>query len=201
MSQNPYNNPNNPYGSATPGQPTDAFGRPKQGGGALKWILLVVGGLGLLGLCCCGGAVWMGYSGFSGIMGMMSEEARTQFANDPVVQAQLGGLDTLTINLTRTGEVGQQSGRQNVMVYDAKGPKGTGELHVQFDNGGQPAPGQTMPPITWAELVVNGQTFPLRGDDETAGPGLMTPAPDVEGGETESLAPGEPGAPAPALVP
>lgn len=90
------------------------------------WIFLLIGGLLLIPLTCCGGALgffWLGTS-------VLSTEAKQDVAGTPEAVAELGEVQSASTNLMASGEEKNRAGRE-VVVFDIKGTKGTGQLIVE----------------------------------------------------------------------
>lgn len=129
--------------------------QPRRGGSVWPWVLGIGGGVVLLLCCGCG---LFGYFGFTGVMGVLEGMVRDQIKDDPVIVQHIGELQSVKTNLTATGEEKQrnpQPGR-NVLVFDVKGTKGSGQVvgtQVQA-----PEPGLVLEN---ARLRKDGQEFPL----------------------------------------
>jgi len=85
------------------------------------WILLGVGGVGLLVCCGCGGLGMLGVS-------MAGSQMAARLNADPVVQEHLGTVTSATMDVMGTGEESQRAGGRNVIVFDVVGDKGTGKV-------------------------------------------------------------------------
>jgi hypothetical protein len=144
------------------------------GGGGWKiavWVIAIVGGLGLLSCCCCGG---FGYFALD----QAGQQVAGALRSNPIVQEQLGGVDDVSLNLEATGAEGQTGGGQ-VLVYDVTGPKGTGQVTVQQAPGG-------FRPI---KLRMGGNEWDLSGSD--GGASSMEEESEFEG---EGSVPADPNA-------
>lgn len=97
---------------------------------ALWWILgilavVFVGGA----LVCCGG----GYFAYRFGTEVAGTVVRDAVAGDPAIQEHIGTIEEINLNLSATGNAGGGSR----MVFDVRGDKGTGQLEVTMDPGGQ----------------------------------------------------------------
>jgi len=113
-SDNPYADTHNPVGPPAKKTP---------------WGMIIGGVLGatlLLSLCCCGGCFYVVNKG----IGMQADMVKAEFSTHPKVKEHLGELQTVTTNFTKTGELGENE----VIVFDASGSKGDGELIVKPNN-------------------------------------------------------------------
>lgn len=142
--------PLNPYaGYGTPGM------SPPPRRSAWPWILGIGGGVLLLLCAGCGLAMYFSVTGVMGFMGGMVKE---QIQNDPVIVEHIGDVQSVDINYTATGQEAEknpQPGR-NVLVFDVKGSKGSGQLvgtQVQAA-----APGHVLEDM---KLRKGGQEYPL----------------------------------------
>ena len=100
------NNPNNPFDSnqATPGY-ADGGAPPKKSNTWL-WVLGILGAIGVVGaLVCCGGSFFAYKAG----TGMMAEAFKAQLVGNPVIEDQIGTIDSMNMNLGKTSEYGQSS--------------------------------------------------------------------------------------------
>jgi hypothetical protein len=84
-------------------------------------VIVVLLGLTLVGCLCCGG---LGYFGIQAA----GQQVVDLVQDDPQVQEQLGGITSSSMNIMATAEEQQDTGEQNVIVFDVTGPKGSGQL-------------------------------------------------------------------------
>lgn len=108
--------PYNSHGNS-PGAP------PKKKSLKWLWIILALGGVGLL-VCCggMGGLAWFG-------LDQMGEAVKIELNKNPAVTAELGTIESAKMNFTKTGEAGQET--EGAMVFDVTGDKGTGQFSVK----------------------------------------------------------------------
>ena len=146
---------NNPYQPQTqsPGVNPN-FDQPKKsgGGGCLK-IALIVLGVGILCCGCCGGGIyWMMGKG----MKQLASSVETQYANHPVVQDKLGGIDSCTFSWGGLISYAQENpnAEKGTIVFEVSGPKGSGQIIARQDPSNQQ---QVMD----AKLIMNGEEFEL----------------------------------------
>jgi hypothetical protein len=146
----PYD-PTNPY--STLGGPPGMH--PPRKSNAWLWILGIGGGILGLGLLCCGCFGGLFYFGW----GQMNEMVKQQIQNDPVIQEHIGEVYSVSANVMATGQEVQANPPppgDNVLVFDVKGSKGSGQLvGTQLE---QPAPGRFLRDM---RLKKDGQVYPL----------------------------------------
>ncbi|MFG0263071.1 MAG: hypothetical protein ACF788_11820 [Novipirellula sp. JB048] len=110
-----------------------------------KWVLGILAVLGLLGaVVCCGG----GYVMYRMGKGMIAEQVKHELGVNPIIQEQIGEIQSADLNFTATAEVGQE--KPGVLVFDLVGSEGTAVLEIQQD---PTAPGEGLS-IRTAELVM-----------------------------------------------
>jgi hypothetical protein len=134
-----------------PGQPNPfgggpaAYQQPKSSSPWL-WILVGLGGAGLLVCCGCGG---FAYYGWTQAMGIVEGEMVRRLNQDPVVQENLGTVTSAKVDLMASGQKSQEAGPgKNVLVFHVVGDKGTGDVIAEQ------IPGQQA--FTNARLVLPG---------------------------------------------
>lgn len=103
---------------------------PKKGMSTGKILLIVFGSIGGLALLCCGGCVGIMFVGF----GEMETQLKSQYGNDPVVQEHLGGFTE--VDYSFKGSIDESQGGTQNMVFDVKGPKGSGRILAVQSAGG-----------------------------------------------------------------
>jgi hypothetical protein len=107
-----------PYASSAP----DPYGPPPKKGSLLwLWILLGVGGIGML--VCCGGLVAVSMFGLN----VMAAEVADQVRDVPAFREHIGELESLDVDFVASSAKGDEE----TFVYNAKGSKGTGVLTVK----------------------------------------------------------------------
>ena len=131
-----------------------------------KGWLIGCGIVGLLGLLvCCGGFAFLGIKGpamiSDAVNAAMAEELRGQLAVDPSVQQQIGDIQTLEFDFTKTIEAAtkaSEAGEEpNVMAFRVNGSNGSGVVVVRQDTS---QPGRVG--IKSAKLVMeDGTEYPL----------------------------------------
>jgi hypothetical protein len=73
--------------------------------------------------------------GLSAASGALEDEV----ADHPAIQQNIGEIQSLSMNLTATGEETQKRGSgKNVMVYDVKGSAASGQLIAEQSRNPQP---------------------------------------------------------------
>ena len=118
MSQFPNMNQPGQPGHFSAGPPADQ--QPKSSN-AWLWILLGVGGVGLLLCCGCGGLAMLG-------LNMAGGEMVARLNADPVAQEHLGTIKSASFDVMGTGEESQRAGGKNVIVFNVVGDKASGKV-------------------------------------------------------------------------
>ncbi|HEX5103548.1 MAG TPA: cytochrome c oxidase assembly factor Coa1 family protein [Pirellulaceae bacterium] len=122
--------PNQPgYGPNPFGQQPGPYQPPKSSK-AWLWILLGVGGVGLLVCCGCGGLFLVG-------MGVVGNQLVAQLNADPNVQQHLGTVTSANVDWMATGEEGNKAPGKSVMVFNVVGEKGSAKVIVEQTPGQQ----------------------------------------------------------------
>jgi hypothetical protein len=114
-------------------------------------LTVALGALGVGVLICCGSCGGLGYVT---IQNEHNEHARTlqnDYRDHPIVLEQLGGLDSVQGNLAKG-----LNDNDADMVFDARGPKGAGTLHISAMFG----------QIYAVVLKKDGQEWELTSDDD-----------------------------------
>lgn len=157
-SNDPFDNPNaNQRSNVNQGPGQQTYGQddfvqppPKKGG---KGLLIGCGIASLLGmLVCCGGFAMLGYFG----LGVVGDVVQAEVENSPTIIEHIGEIDSMSLNLTATGEEAQgvEPGQAAPMVFDVQGSKGSGMIVAQQS--------RTSPGINSAVLVLpSGERFPI----------------------------------------
>ena len=110
------------------------FGNPPpKKSSTVKIVIIVLVVLLLIFGACCGGCVAMGWFGLN----VASQQMATELKDEPAVKEHLGDNLELTTNFTAIVEEQKKTpeGKQ-VMVFDAKGTKGSGTIIVRPREGG-----------------------------------------------------------------
>jgi hypothetical protein len=163
--------PNNPFQS-DPEAPSDASA-PRKGSKVWIWVLATLGVLALLGaLVCCGG----GYFAFQAGQSMLADAFKEQLQDTEVIRQHIGDIESMSLNLSATGEAAGGTG--GTLVFDISGSKGSGQVLVQQ------APGGDGTGIASAELVLS--------DGTRHQVDLGAPAPEVQLDENFEIDLGQP---------
>jgi hypothetical protein len=88
-------------------------------------LLFILGGLGVGVLVCCGSCGGLGYFTIQNEHREQAERLLADYRDHPIVVEQLGGLDSCQGNLAKG-----LNDEDADMVFDVRGPKGAGTLHV-----------------------------------------------------------------------
>ncbi len=121
---------------------------PKGSSSALKWVLGILAGLGLLVVLCCGGGYLVMRFGLDQLGAQVAEQVR----EDPVVVEHIGNVQSVEPDIFGTPEYQQQTGDSEAMVFTIQGDKGSGVL-----KGRQTGPNQ----MGGFVLEKDGQEYPL----------------------------------------
>jgi hypothetical protein len=108
-------------------------GAPRQKSGGSKTLLIILAVLGVLGLVCCGSIGGLFWFGASKLNEIASQELRRRLDESPVAAAELGTIESLSINLMKTGQYNEKNnaggeGEQAFIVFDVKASKTSGEI-------------------------------------------------------------------------
>ena len=121
-----------PQGYPPPGPPFNygpqvggPYQAPRPSGGS-KTLLIVFGALGVGVLVCCGSCGGLGYVTIQNEHKEHAQTLQSDYRNHPIVLEQLGGLDSVEGNLAKG-----LNDEDSDMVFDVRGPKGAGTLHIE----------------------------------------------------------------------
>ena len=115
-------------GTPNPFAPSPTY-QPAKKSNVWLWILLGVGGLGLLVCCGCGGLMYIGIT-------QAGRPLMAQLNADPTAQQHLGKVSSVPMmDIMATGEAAQKhgpppAGRQ-LVVFKVTGDKGSGQVRTQ----------------------------------------------------------------------
>jgi hypothetical protein len=137
----------NPFGPGPSGGPYPP--PPPSGGG--KTLLIVFGALGIGVLLCCGSCGGLGYVTIQNEHKEHAQTLKSDYNNHPIVLEQLGGLDSVEGNMAKG-----INDDESDMVFDVRGPKGTGTMHIEAMFG----------EIYSAILKKDGQEWDLTAEEE-----------------------------------
>lgn len=157
-------------------QPSPVYGEqpPQKSSNRGCWI--GCGVVALIGLLiCCGGIAYFGVKGpaflANAVNEAMADQVRGQLAVEPNVQAQIGEIQSLEFDFTKTIENAQkasESGQEPKMAFRIQGTKGSGVVLIENDPSGPGGAG-----IKSGTLVMDdGTEYPL--DMESIGPPSST---------------------------
>lgn len=170
------NQPNNPFESSG-----ERFGQPPQKkSNVWLWVIGIIGGFIVVGaLVCCGGLYFTYQAGKT----MLAESIRTELRGNPVIEENLGEIQSLEMNLGATGQQNQGQDGPDVLVFDAEGSKGSGQIAVRPDQAGG---------FTSAELILpDGERIELESSDEMELSPDDISIPEVDSGEPVPQPPAE----------
>ncbi|QEG43638.1 hypothetical protein UC8_56900 [Roseimaritima ulvae] len=115
---------------------------------ALKWVLGILAGLGLLTVLCCGGCFLVAKFGLDAVGTQVAEQVK----DDPVIVEHIGNVESVDMEFIKTSQYQQETGDSDVMVFTIRGDKGSGTL-----KGGKTGPNQ----MGGFVLEKDGQEYPL----------------------------------------
>jgi hypothetical protein len=144
--------------------PSDPYAAPPaKRSSNLKVILIVLGVLGVLGMLCCGALIGGGFWAANFAMTTMGTAIQPLVAFDPTVQEKIGDIQSIKGSLMETGTYAQQSGQQNVIVFDIQGSKGSGKLiaKLKSDPGKINNPDDFSDAVEWIKLRIGDEEFPI----------------------------------------
>lgn len=101
----------------------------------LKVVLIVVGSLMLVGLLGCCGMMALAYFGFNS---GLNQELRPQLAENPVIQEELGEIESISFDFGETMTAAQSRPGESVMSCEVTGSKGSGTVVIEVNQGGDP---------------------------------------------------------------
>lgn len=110
---------------------------PAKSGSGLKIVLIVLAVLFMLALLVCGGLAALAYFGFNAAQKQAGAQIMAQFKGNPVLEAEIGELQSAEVKIMETAERAQQTpGGPPQMVVDVVGSKGSGKMICVPAQGG-----------------------------------------------------------------
>lgn len=110
---------------------------PAKSGSGLKVVLIVLAVIFILGIVACAGMVGIGYFAFQEAQKQAGVEIMAQFRGNPVLEAEIGELQSAKVMIMETAERAQQTpGGAPQMVIDVVGSKGSGKMICVPAEGG-----------------------------------------------------------------
>jgi hypothetical protein len=129
----PVGGPANPFAG-----PPGSYAPPPRRSNVWLWILLAIGGVGVLVCCGCGGFGWYGYRVGTGVLG---NELVTQLNADPAARQELGNVQSAQFDMVATSQAASKTpaegGRRQAMVFHAVGDKARGDVLAEQDHTGK----------------------------------------------------------------
>lgn len=140
-------------------------GAPKKSGGS-KTLLIILGVLAVLALVCCGGIGGLAWFGASKINELATQDLRRRIEASPVAATELGTIESLSINLMKTGQYNQDNNPdQNkdlaYIVFDVKASNASGEIICEARN----QDGQNSDIVSGVLVKSDGSKVELFGDE------------------------------------
>ena len=119
---------------------------PAKSGSGLKVVLIVLAVIFILGIVACAGIAGIGYFAFQAAQNQAGAEIMAQFRGNPVLEAEIGELQSAKVMIMETAERTQQTpGGAPQMVVDVVGSKGTGKMIcVPAEGGGNKVASATL---------------------------------------------------------
>ena len=128
-------------------------------GAAKKTVLIVLVVLLVVGLVVCGICGGVAYFSWNFGQQMLTEQLKTAAQGNEVISAQIGEIESCSLNLTATAEA-SQAGEQR-MVFDVVGSLGEGIIFAEQN------PSNPQQPLVPVELKLpTGESFDLTLDTE-----------------------------------
>lgn len=129
----PVGGPANPFAG-----PPSGYAPPPRRSNIWLWILLAIGGVGVIICCGCGGFGWYGYRVGTGVLG---NELVTQLNGDAVARQELGNIQSAQFDMMATSQAAsktrEQGGRAQAMVFHVVGDKASGDVLAEQDHTGK----------------------------------------------------------------
>lgn len=138
---------NPPPGATSPYAAGGSIAPPPKKSNGLKIVLIILGVLGVGSLLCCGGVYFAGQWGIGQVGEMIGKALSAELQGNPTLEKEIGTIESLTWNIMKSGKETQDRDEQNLIVFDVKGSKGSGEIICKIKQGGG-----DEPTITWAKL-------------------------------------------------
>lgn len=110
------------YRGTSPNQDPDPWGRPPQKSGFNVLLVIILGGAGLI-LLCCGGLAGLGVYSFHLVADQVADDLR----DNPVIVEHIGTIDEFEMDW---GDSFSEDDN-DVFVYRIRGPNGEGKVHVK----------------------------------------------------------------------
>lgn len=110
--------------------------RPAKSTSGLKIVLIVLAVLAVIGLLVCAGIAGLVYFGFNKGQELAGAEFQSQLEGNPVLEQEIGELQTVTVSLMETARR-QQEGGQPRMVMRVVGTEGEGMVIATLSDDGR----------------------------------------------------------------
>ncbi|WP_164104632.1 hypothetical protein [Candidatus Laterigemmans baculatus] len=104
---------------------------PAKSTSGLKIVLIVLAVLALIGLLICGGFAALIYFGWNQAQTAMGEEFKRQLQGNPVIEQELGEIESMSVSLVETAQRNENNTGTPVMVLHVDGSQADGVLLVE----------------------------------------------------------------------
>ena len=94
-------------------------------------------------------------------MDIVTSGVQEQVAGTPAMQEHIGDIQSFSVNFVETGEAANEYGDDDVLAFDVKGSKGSGQVIVKTSPGPDGSPN-----VVWAKLRTGGEEFDIVGGEE-----------------------------------
>lgn len=111
--------------------------RPAKSTSGLKIVLIVLAVLAVIGLLVCAGIAGLVYFGFNKGQEMAGAEFKSQLEGNPVLEQEIGELQTVTVSLMETARRQQEAGGEPRMVMRVAGTEGEGVVTATLSDDGR----------------------------------------------------------------
>lgn len=136
---------------------------PARSTSGLKIVLIVLAVLAVLGLLVCAGFAGLVYFGFNKSQEMVGQEFKSQLEGNPVLEEEIGELQTVTLSIIETAKRQQEGAGDQRMVMRVEGTEGKGTVLATVRQDGSKR-------ITAATLETeDGRTVELPIEEDTTG--------------------------------
>lgn len=121
-------NPNDPF-DQQPVEAATVAEKPRKRKGCIFWVVILIGGMSLMGVCaCCGGGYW--------VLNFLTNNYQQQLAGNPVIVEQIGEIESMSMNFSKTGEERESNPNASTFAFDIQGSESSGTILIRQDQSG-----------------------------------------------------------------